>query len=47
MKPKYDDEFKKSIVSLYQAGKSQSQLSRDYGVSISAIARWVKQFSEL
>lgn len=47
MKPKYDDEFKKSIVSLYQAGKSQSQLSREYGVSISAIARWIKQFSEV
>ena len=47
MKPKYDDEFNKSIVSLYQAGKSQSQLSREYGVSISAIARWIKQFSEV
>ena len=47
MKPKYDDEFKKSIVSLYQAGKSQSQLSRKYGVSISTIAKCIKQFSEV
>lgn len=47
MKPKYDDEFKKSIVSLYQAGKSQSQLSREYGVSISTISKWIKQFSEV
>ena len=31
--PKYDEDFKKSIVALYQAGKSQSQLSKEYGVS--------------
>lgn len=47
MKPKYDDEFKKSIVSLYQAGKSQSQISRKYGVSISTITKCIKQFSEV
>lgn len=44
---KYDDDFKKSIVSLYQAGKSKSQLSKDYGVSLSAIARWIKLYSEV
>ena len=44
---KYDDDFKKSIASLYQAGKSQSQLSKDYGVSLSAIARWIKLYSEV
>ena len=47
MKPKYDDEFKKSIVSLYQTSNSQSQLSRKYCVSIYAITRWIKQFSEV
>lgn len=44
---KYDIEFKKSIVSLYQNGKSQAELSREYGVSLSAIAKWIKQFSEV
>ena len=39
--PKYDDEFKKSIVALYQSGKSQSQISKEYGVSLSAISRLV------
>ena len=45
--PKYDEDFKKSIVTLYQSGKSQSQISKDYGVSISAISRWIKLYSEV
>ena len=45
--PQYDDEFKKSIVTLYQSGKSQSQISKDYGVSLSAISRWIKLYSEV
>ena len=44
---KYYEDFKKSIVALYQSGKSQSQLAKEYGISISAIARWVKTFSEV
>ena len=36
---KYDDEFKKSLVSMYQNGKTQTQLAREYGVSISALSR--------
>ena len=44
---KYDEDFKKSIVALYQAGKSQSQLSKEYGVSLSAVSRWVKQYLSL
>ncbi|MDO4301855.1 MAG: transposase [Clostridia bacterium] len=45
--PQYDDEFKKSIVALYQSGKSQSQISKDYGISLSAISRWIKLYSEV
>lgn len=45
--PKYTDEFKKSIVTLHQNGKSLSQLSREYGISLSALSRWVKAFSEI
>ena len=30
-----------------EAGKSQSQLSKEYGVSLSAVSRWVKQYSEV
>ena len=45
--PKYDDEFKKSLVSMHENGKSQSQLAREYGVSLSALSRWIKLFSEV
>ena len=44
---KYDEEFKKSIVSLHQNGKRQSDLSREYGISLSAICKWVKAYSEV
>lgn len=42
---KYDEDFKKSLVSLYQNGKSQSQLCKEYGVSKSALSKWIKQYS--
>ena len=45
--PKYDDEFKKSLVTMYQNGKSQSQIACEYGVSLSALGRWIKLFSEV
>jgi len=45
--PKYDEDFKKSIVSLHQNGKTQSELSREYGVSMSAISKWVKTYAEV
>ena len=43
----YDEDYKKSIVTLFQNGKSQSQsqLSKDYGVSLSAINKWVRLYS--
>ncbi len=43
----YDESFKKSIVTLHQNGKTQTQLSKEYGVSLTAINRWVKQYSEV
>lgn len=42
---KYDEDFKKSLVSLYQNGKKQSQLCREYGVSKSALSKWIRQYS--
>jgi len=44
---KYDEAFKRSIATLCQNGKSQSQISREYGISTSAISRWVRQHSEV
>ena len=45
--PKYDEDFKRSIVSLYQNGKNKSELSREYGISLSAIHQWVKTYTEV
>ena len=45
--PKYDEDFKKSIVALYQNGKTQTQLSKEYGISLSALGKWVRQYSEV
>ena len=43
----YDEDFKKSIVTLYQNGKTQTQLSKEYGVSLSALNKWIKMYSEV
>jgi len=44
---RYDEEFKKTLVALYQGGKSQTQLSKEYGVSLNAISKWIKQYNEI
>lgn len=44
---KYDKEYKKSIVSLYQSGKSLSELSREYGIAPSTVSKWVKLYTEV
>ena len=41
----YDDDFKKFIVNLIQNGKTQVQISKEYGISLSAISRWIKLYS--
>lgn len=45
--PKYDENFKKNIVALYQNGKTQTKLSKEYGISTSAISHWIKLYSEV
>ena len=43
----YDEDFKKSIVSLYHNEKFQTQLSKEYGISLSAINKGVKRYSQI
>ena len=43
----YTEDFKKSIVSLYHNGKTQTELSLDYGISLSEVNKWVKKYSEI
>ena len=42
---KYDEDFKRSLVSLHQNGKTQTQLCKEYGVSKSHLGKWIKQYS--
>ena len=44
---RYDEEFKQSLVNLYQTGKTQTELCKDYEVSHTALARWIKQYSQV
>ena len=43
----YEEDFKQSLVNLYQTGKTQTELCKDYGVSSSALAKWIKQYSQV
>ena len=43
----YDETFKKNIVALHQNGKTQTELSKEYGISVSASSRWIKLYSEV
>lgn len=45
--PQYDESFKKNIVALHQNGKTKTELSKEYGISVSAISRWIKLYSEV
>ena len=45
--PQYDETFKKNIVALHQNGKTQTELSKEYGISVSAISRWIRLYSEV
>ena len=43
---RYDEEFKRTLVNLYQSGgKTQTALCKEYGVSQTALTRWIKQYS--
>ena len=42
----YDNEFKQTIVSLLETGKSASDLSTEYSVSLASINRWKRQYSK-
>ena len=39
---KYSEEFKNTIVELYNSGKNLSELSSKYGISNSTISSWLK-----
>ena len=40
---RYSEEFKQSIVSLSQTGRSANSLAKEYGVSVSTVSMWINQ----
>ena len=44
---KYSEEFKKTIVTLYQSGKSYAVIQKEYGVSSSALSNWIRKYSQV
>ena len=43
----YDEELKKTLVSLYENGKKISDLSREYGINESTIRPWIKKYGTI
>jgi transposase len=44
---KYNEDFKKMIVDLYNSGSSAKDLSSEYGVTEVTIYTWIKKFSPI
>ena len=45
IRTRYDEDFKRTLVELYHNGKTQTSLIKEYGVSQSALTKWIKQYS--
>jgi len=44
---RYNDDFRKMVVDLYQSGQSVRNLSSEYGVSEVTIYTWIKKFTPM
>lgn len=43
---RYNEEFKKTLVDLYNSGSSVASLSKEYGVSVPTIYNWINLYNE-
>ena len=43
----YDEDFKKTIVELYNNKKPASEIVREYGISNSVLYKWIKEYSPI
>lgn len=43
----YDEEFKKTIVELYNNKKPACEIQREYGLSSSVLYKWIKEYSPI
>ena len=44
---KYNEEFKQRIVSLYNSGKSSTQICKEYGMSSSTLHKWIRKYTQV
>lgn len=44
---KYSEEFKKTIVTLYQSGKTCAEIRKEHGISSSALSNWVRKYAQV
>jgi transposase len=44
---RYSDEFRQEIVNLYNQGRTQASLEREYGVTAATIGYWIKNSKEV
>lgn len=40
---RYSKEFRESMISLHQTGRSANSLSKEYNVSVSTLTKWIRQ----
>lgn len=43
----YDEEFKKTIVELYNNKKPACEIIREYGISSSVLYKWIKEYNPI
>lgn len=43
----YDENYKKTIVNLYESGKRKTDLTREYGISYTNINNWIKKYGTI
>ena len=44
---KYSEDFKKTIVTLYESGKTYADIKKEYGIASSTLSGWVKKYSQV
>ena len=44
---KYSEDFKKTIVTLYESWKTYADIKKEYGISSSTLSGWVKKYSQV
>ena len=46
MAKRYEEDFKKQIVALYNNGKPLADINREYGIAKSTIKTWVERYND-